>query len=112
MDVTEYNPDEYLLSAPVTIRGTIKAGAVFPKLTPLMVDTTDAATLVKWDGTPGKAVAMAAREVTASGADQTAVIYVQGGFRTSFVNWPEAVNTDKAKRAAFIGSAIYVDDEA
>ncbi|MBE4575601.1 head-DNA stabilization protein [Vibrio navarrensis] len=109
MDVTEYTPDEYLLSAPVTIRGTIKAGSAFPKLTPLMAD---AATLVEWDGTPGKAVAMAAREVTDTGADQTAVIYVQGGFRMSFVNWPDAVNTDKAKRAAFIGSPIYVDDEA
>ncbi|MBE4585497.1 head-DNA stabilization protein [Vibrio navarrensis] len=112
MDVTEYTPDEYLLSAPVTIRGTIKAGSAFPKLTPLMADVTDAATLVEWDGTPGKAVAMAAREVTDTGADQTAVIYAQGGFRMSFVNWPDAVNTDKAKRAAFIGSPIYVDDEA
>ncbi|EPP5594139.1 head decoration protein [Vibrio cholerae] len=111
MQVTEYTPDEIFLSAPVTTRAIIKAGQSFPKYTPLMPDETDAASLVKWDGTPGKALAIAAKSV-ASGAEQSAVIYAAGGFRISAINWPESVTTDKAKRAAFLGSAIYVDDEA
>ncbi|MBY7859769.1 head decoration protein [Vibrio fluvialis] len=108
----EYTPDDTLLSPPVTTRCTIKAGESFPKFTPLMLDATDAATLVKWDGTPGKAVAMSAREVSSNGGDQSSVIYPLGGFRIRGVNWPDTVITDKAKRAAFLGSAIYVDDEA
>lgn len=108
----EYTPDDTLLSPPVTTRVTIKAGESFPKFTPLMADAADAATLVKWDGTAGKAIAMSAKQVTDSGAEQAAVIYPQGGFRIRGVNWPDTVITDKAKRAAFLGSAIYVDDEA
>ncbi|WP_165311045.1 head decoration protein [Vibrio ziniensis] len=112
MEETEYTPDNSLLSPPVTTRGVIKAGEAFAPLTPLMRDDVDTATLVVWDGTPGTAVAMSARTITDTGADQTSVIYPQGGFRISSVNWPETVVTVKAKRAAFIGSAIYVDDDA
>ncbi|WP_136484727.1 head decoration protein [Vibrio sp. H11] len=112
MELPQYTPDDSLLSAPVTGRVLIKAGQSFPKLTPLMLDATDAATLVAWDGTPGKALVMSAKPVTDNGSDQRQAAYLQGGFRISAVNWPEGVDTDKAKRAAFLGSAIYVDDEA
>ncbi|MEJ2766973.1 head decoration protein [Photobacterium sp. MCCC 1A19761] len=110
-EVTEYVPDDYLIGTPVTTRATIKTGETFPARTPLMFDATDTAALVKWDGTPGKAVAMSARNVTDTGSDQLSTIYTQGGFRIGFVNWPDTVITEKAKRAAFLGSAVYVDDE-
>lgn len=110
-ETTEYTPDDFMIGAPVTARATIKSGEAFPARTPLMMDATDAATLVKWDGTPGKAVAMSARDVVSTGSDQLSTVYPQGGFRIGFVNWPDTVTTDKQKRAAFIGSAVYVDDE-
>ncbi|NMS31150.1 head decoration protein, partial [Vibrio parahaemolyticus] len=50
LEQTEYTPDELFISAPVTARATIKTGVSFPARTPLMVDATDAATLVEWDG--------------------------------------------------------------
>lgn len=108
---TEYTPDELWIGSPVTARATIKAGEAFAARTPLMFDATDTATLVAWDGTPGTAVALSARDVVSTGVDQLSTVYLQGGFRISFVNWPDGVTTDKAKRAAFIGSAVYVDDE-
>lgn len=110
-EVTEYTPDEFLIGHPVTTRATIKAGETFPSRTPLMFDATDTAALVKWDGTPGKAIAVSARNVTDTSSEQVSTVYPQGGFRIGFVNWPDTVTTDKAKRAAFLGSAVYVDDE-
>ncbi|GAJ77647.1 head decoration protein [Vibrio parahaemolyticus] len=108
---TEYTPDELLISAPVTARATIKTGVSFPARTPLMVDATDTATLVAWDGTAGKAIAISARDVANTGSDQESTVYLQGGFRIGFVLWPETVTTNKQKRAAFLGSPIFVDDE-
>ncbi len=111
MEVTEYTPDDSLLSAPVTVRGVIKAGVSCTKLTPLMRDSEDGAVLTLWDGTPGQAIALSARNIAGSEAEQSLVIYPVGGFRMSFVNWPETVTTEKQKRSAFLGSAVYVDDE-
>lgn len=111
LEQTEYTPDELFISVPVTARATIKTGVSFPARTPLMADATDAATLVEWDGTPGKAIAISARDVTNTGSDQESTVYLQGGFRIGFVNWPDAVTTNKQKRAAFLGSPVFVDDE-
>jgi len=111
LEPSVYIPDEFLISVPVTARATIKTGVSFPARTPLMVDETDEATLVEWDGTSGKAIAISARDVKNTGSDQESTVYLQGGFRIGFVNWPDTVTTNKQKRAAFLGSAVFVDDE-
>ena len=110
MELTEYIPDDSFLSAPTTVRAVFKAGASCEKLTPLMFDSEDKNALVAWDGT-NAAVAISARQVTESTEEQVLPIYSAGGFRISFINWPESVSTDKQKRAVFLGSAVYVDDE-
>lgn len=111
MEQTEYIPDDSRLSPSVSVQGTIKAGVSCKKLTPLMFDSEDSASLIVWDGTAGKAIALSARSIVESTAEQTAVIYVGGGFRMNFIAWPDSVTTDKQKRAAFLGSSVFVDDE-
>lgn len=101
LEQTEYTPDELFISAPVTARATIKTGVSFPARTPLMVDATDAATLVKWDGTPGKAIAISARDVTNTGSDQESTVYLQGGFRIGFFELARYGHNQQAKTCCF-----------
>ncbi|WP_342652603.1 head decoration protein (plasmid) [Vibrio metschnikovii] len=108
---TEYTPNDYLIGAPVTTRAALKSGVSYSKLTPLMFDKDDVGKLVPWDATPGKAIAMSATNVESASSGQLAAVYTAGGFRMSFVNWPEGAETELIQRSAFLGSATHVDDE-
>ena len=109
METQHYTPDDFLAGdEPLkTGRGYIKAGQIFPRLTPLMRDGN---TLVAWDGTPGAAVVMSARPAEAPASNQLSAIYKGGCFRINHVNWPDSVTTDEQKRSAFLGGAVSVDD--
>ena len=112
LDQTSYTPPDCHLSDPVTARAYIKAGQSFSRLTPLARDTTNPAVLVKWNGDGAAPVALSATVVDKPAGNEKAAIYVGGGFRTSAIDWPASTDADYKKCAAFLGSAIYVDDEA
>ncbi|WP_459781950.1 head decoration protein [Photobacterium sp. R1] len=114
MTTTEtYTPDDFIAgNQPLqTGRAFVAAGQDFPRLTPLMRSGTDATLLVKWDGSAGTAVAMSARPVSSPATDQLTAMYIGGCFRINHVTWPAGVDSDAAKRAAFLGTPISVDDE-
>jgi len=78
--------------------------------TPLMLGTAaSAGKLVKWDGTPGTAVAMTVAAVDATNALVTPV-YKAGCVNEAMVAWPVAVITIEAKRAGFLGSPISIEE--
>lgn len=108
--VVEYTPDDFLAGdEPLkTGRAFAAAGQTFVRLTPLMQNASGL--LVKWDGSAGKAVAMAVKSAEALASDTLMPFYKTGCFRISAVQWPDGL-TDAQKRAAFIGSPISVDDE-
>lgn len=116
-EVSQYTPDDILAGdEPLkTGRAVVAAGQTFERLTPLMLQQDagggeDTSVLVKWDGTPGLAVAMSAKAVEALATDTLVPYYKTGCFRISFVQWPDGL-TEADKRSAFIGSPISVDDE-
>lgn len=110
MDKQTYSPDNSVIKQGDFVRRTIKAGQVFPALTPLMVDTTNKESLVKWDGTAGKAVVLSACKAQNEAQDELKSVIVSGIYRISELNWPDGLS-DAEKRAAFQGTAISVDDE-
>ncbi|MGL6025864.1 MAG: head decoration protein [Vibrio sp.] len=116
-EVSKYTPDDFLAGdEPLkTGRAFVAAGQSFVRLSPLMLRQDagggeNTGVLVAWDGTPGLAVAIAAKGVDGPSADTLVPYYKAGCFRISAVQWPDGL-TDVVKRAAFIGSSISVDDE-
>ncbi|MCL9783656.1 head decoration protein [Vibrio sp. S4M6] len=107
---TTYSPDNSVIKQGETVRKTIKAGESFPVLTPLMADTTEPDTLVKWDGVAGKEIALSACVADAPASNEIKAVIVSGTYRISYINWPNGL-TDAQKRAAFLGTALNVDDE-
>lgn len=78
--------------------------------TPLMLGAdANAGKLVKWDGTPGKAVALTVGVVDAATA-VTAPVHKSGCINAAAVAWPDTVQTMEAKRAGFLGSPISIEE--
>lgn len=94
-----------------TMTGHIAAGqGKLGALTPLMLGAdTNAGKLIKWDGGAGKAVALTVAAVDATTALATPVIKT-GCINAAVVTWPDTVTTIEAKRAAFLGSPISIEE--
>lgn len=110
MEKNTYTPDNSVIKQGDHVRRMIKAGQVFPVLVPLMADATEKDTLVKWDGTDGKAVVLSACIAASPAANEKKAVIVSGIYRISEIKWPDGL-TETQKRAAFQGTAISVDDE-
>lgn len=114
-EVETMNPDDFILGPdkPITAVGTILAGNVVSRLTPVMLDPTGGYFL-PWDGTDGKAVGLAAFYVDASGGNTGFSYYAKGSFRSSAIPWPQIAGTpardmtEQEKQTAFVGTAISV----
>lgn len=94
-----------------TMTGHIAAGqGQLAARTPLMLGAdANAGKLVKWDGTPGKAVTMTVGSVDATTA-KTAPVHKSGCINAAAVAWPETVLTMEAKRAGFLGTPISIEE--
>ncbi|HAJ7148932.1 TPA: head decoration protein [Escherichia coli] len=79
---------------------------VIQEFTPLML--ADNGELKPWDGQEsGKAVYLTSYPVDTS-TQKSAQCYKTGIFNIAAVNWPESVDTDAKKCAAFAGSGVSV----
>ncbi|MDN8599022.1 head decoration protein [Citrobacter sp. S2-9] len=111
--IETFESDDFILGPdkPISVVGTLKAGTSVARLTPVMTDATGL--LLPWDGSPGKAVGLAAFAVTASSNTEFSH-YVKGSFRSSSIPWPQVAGTtphdmtDLEKQTAFAGTAISV----
>jgi len=94
-----------------TMTGHIAAGqGQLAARTPLMLGTAaTAGKLVKWDGSPGTAVAMTVAAVDATNTIATPV-HKTGCINAAMVTWPAGVITIEAKRAGFLGSPISIEE--
>lgn len=94
-----------------TTTGHIAAGqGKMAARTPLMLGADGNATkLVKWNGTPGKAVAITVGAVDATNT-VTAPVYKTGCLNAELIAWPDNVLTLEAKRAGFLGTALSIEE--
>ena len=77
-----------------------------PAFTPLMMN--DDGLMVPWDGVgAGKAVYLTPHIIDTA-LQRTAKVYKAGIFNTSIVNWPEGIETEQQRAAAFVGSGVSV----
>ena len=105
---TESNqPDDFFVGPDVTTTtGIMASGVNVAKYTPVMIDAT-AGTFKAWDGTPGKAVGIAAMAVNASAGQLEFSYYNSGTFRANYLNW----SADATKRkSAFAGTPISIQE--
>ncbi|EFP9527575.1 head decoration protein [Shigella sonnei] len=111
MSTTDYASISAGSEALPTMTGHLAAGqGQLSALTPLMLGSAESAgKLIKWDGTPGKAVTLTVAAIDATTAKTTAV-YKSGCINAALVAWPESVITMEAKRAGFLGSPISVEE--
>ncbi|ECG5980409.1 head decoration protein [Salmonella enterica subsp. enterica serovar Newport] len=77
-----------------------------PAFTPLMMNADGV--MVQWDGAEsGKAIYLTPHAIDPT-KQPRAMVYKTGIFNIELIHWPDVVNTDQKKAAAFAGSGISV----
>ncbi|HCL5307938.1 TPA: head decoration protein [Salmonella enterica] len=84
----------------------LSGAEAIPAFTPLMMNVDGV--MVPWDGTEsGKAIYLTPHAIDPT-KQPRAMVYKTGIFNIELIHWPDVVNTDQKKAAAFAGSGISV----